>query len=135
LQKTNFKASLCSLTYFFGFFWIFFEFSLRKKVLSIVSGPKSPSEGKFRAIFLAIFLKIPNFKGLWSFPQLTLILGMLKLNKGRVPFFLSPPARHSTGGVNLMTKLEKVVIIFSILSLGWFLGRFTEAWVLGNLGF
>jgi hypothetical protein len=58
---------------------------------------------------------------------------MLKLNKGRVPFFKSPPARHSTGGFNFMTKLEKATIIFLILALGWFLGRLTEAIAVGNI--
>jgi len=34
-----------------------------------------------------------------------------------------------------MTKLEKAVIVFLILSFGWLLGRFTEAIALGNKKF
>ena len=34
-----------------------------------------------------------------------------------------------------MTNLEKAVIVYLILVLGWFLGRFTEAVALGNIKF
>jgi hypothetical protein len=32
-----------------------------------------------------------------------------------------------------MTKIEKATIVFLVLALGWFLGRFTEAVALGNI--
>ena len=37
--------------------------------------------------------------------------------------------------IKSMTKIEKAVIVFLILSFGWILGRFTEAIAVGNLKF
>jgi len=62
-------------------------------------------------------------------------VGVIPFSNGRRAFFIRAPARSLTGALNFMTKLEKAVIVFLILALGWFLGRFTEAIALGNIKF
>jgi hypothetical protein len=39
------------------------------------------------------------------------------------------------GVLKSMNKIEIILLMIAIFGFGWILGRFTEAWVLGNLGF
>jgi hypothetical protein len=59
----------------------------------------------------------------------------LRFQKVSAGIFNLTPTSPPVGVLKSMNKIEIILLMIAIFGFGWILGRFTEAWVLGNLGF